>query len=99
MGPAASVGEALRPIEAATAAGELDAAVPDIELDGGAVSPVADRLAAPGVPFLFATGCGGGCDTGGHTAAPVLRKPIGPRELVVAVGILASTMQRGRRMA
>jgi hypothetical protein len=57
------------------------------------LSPVADRLAALGVPFLFATGYGTNCDTGGHTAAPVLQvlhKPFDPHGLIVAVEALVS---------
>ena len=40
------------------AAGALDAAILDVNLQGGDAVPVADRLAARGVPFLFATGYG-----------------------------------------
>jgi AmiR/NasT family two-component response regulator len=56
LGPAVSVDHPLRPVEAATADGGLSAAVLDIDLDGRHVEPVADRLAALGVPFVFATG-------------------------------------------
>jgi CheY-like chemotaxis protein len=90
VGPAASVGEALRLIETAAADGGLNAAVLDISLAGETVGPVADRLAALGVPFLFATGYGEGCDTGGHAAAPVLHKPFDLHKLVVAVETLTS---------
>ena len=98
IGPASSIGEALQLIETAMADGGLNAAVLDIKLDGGVVSPVAERLAALGVPFLFTTGYDRGCDTGGYTAAPVLHKPLGPRELVAAVEVLASVMQHERHM-
>ena len=90
LGPAASVDHAMRLVEAALADGGLSAAVLDIDLQGQAAAPVADRLAAPGVPFVFATGYGEGCDTGGHAAAPVPRKPSDPSALVVAVEALAS---------
>jgi DNA-binding response OmpR family regulator len=90
VGPVGSVGEALRLIEVAASDGGLSAAVLDIKLEGGAVKPVADTLARLHVPFLFATGYGKGCDTGGHTAAPVLDKPFNPHELVVAVEALVS---------
>ena len=90
VGPAASVGGALRLIEAAAKGGGLSAAVLDIDLQGRAVAPVADRLAVLGVPFVFATGYGEGRDTGGHAAAPVLRKPFDPHAPVVAVEALAS---------
>ena len=89
LGPVPSVGDALRLIEAATADGEISVAVLDINLDGKHVASVADRLAALGVPFLFATGYGEGCDTGGHGAAPTLRKPFDGERLVAAVEALA----------
>jgi DNA-binding response OmpR family regulator len=89
VGPAASVEEALRLIDAAESDGGLSAAVLDLNLDGEAVLPVADRLAALGVPFVFATGYDEGCDTGGHTA-PVLQKPFSPERLAIAVQALTS---------
>ncbi len=90
LGPAPSVGDALRLVEAAEADGGIDAAVLDINLQGRAVAPVADRLAALGVPFLFATGYGEGCNTGGHETAPRLHKPFDTERLIEAVEALAS---------
>jgi DNA-binding response OmpR family regulator len=90
LGPASTVDRALRLVEAVAADGGISAAVLDINLDGQRVEPVADRLAALGVPFLFATGYGEGCDTGGHGAAPILHKPFAPERLVAAVEALAS---------
>ena len=52
VGPAATVGEALRLI----AANALDGAVLDINLQGERVYAVADALATRGVPFIFTTG-------------------------------------------
>jgi DNA-binding response OmpR family regulator len=75
VGPACSVKEALRLIEGAAADGGLSAAILDINLDGEIVLPVADRLAALGVPFIFATGYSEGCNRGLHAAAPTLMKP------------------------
>ena len=91
LGPACSLGDALRLVEAAAADGGISAAVLDINLGGRHVAPLADRLAALGVPFLFATGYGGGCDTAGHGAAPVLEKPFDTGRLVAAVEVLASS--------
>ena len=91
LGPAGSVGEALRLIDAAAAEGGLSGAVLDIELDGTGVAPVADRLAALGVPFLFVTrllAMGRVVDgpmVAGHAAAPVLENPFDPHALVAAV--------------
>ena len=90
LGPACSLGDALRLVEGAAADGGVDAAVIDIDLQGERATPVADKLAALGVPFLFATGYGDGCDTGGHGAAPILRKPYCTGSLIAAVEALAS---------
>ena len=89
LGPVPSVSDALRLIEAAAADGGISAAVLDINLDGRHVAPVADRLAMLGVPFVFATGYGESCDTGGHGTAPTLPKPFGPERLIAAVEALA----------
>jgi CheY-like chemotaxis protein len=90
VGPACSVEEALGLVERVACDGGLSAAVLDINLGGAAVSPVADRLAALGVPFVFATGYGEGCRRGAHAAAPVLAKPFDPDALVAAVEGLAA---------
>ena len=90
IGPAPSVDDALRLVEAAAANGGIGAAVLDINLDWRHAGPLADRLAALGVPFLFATGYGENCDMGGHGEAPVLRKPFGAETLAAAVASLAS---------
>ncbi len=96
VGPAGSVRDALRLIEATASDGGLHAAVLDIELGGEHVSPVADRLAALGVPFLFATGCGEGADTGGHSA-PILMKPFDLDELTDSLRGLAPIAAYGCR--
>jgi DNA-binding response OmpR family regulator len=89
VGPVPTVDHALRLIDAAAADGGISVAVLDIDLNGMKVAPVADKLAALGVPFLFATGYGEGHDTGGHGAAPTLRKPFAPERLIAAVEALA----------
>jgi len=90
IGPAGSVGAALLLIEAAAAEGGLSAAVLDINPQGAAVSPVADHLAALGVPFVFVTGYSEDCDQGLHAAAPGLAKPFDPYTLVAVVRDLAA---------
>ena len=92
--PACSLGEALGLIDRSAADGGFSAAVLGINLQGTAVGPVADRLAALGVPFLFVTGYREDFDRGAH-AAPVLPKPFDPEWLVAAVGTLASPPRRG----
>jgi len=90
IGPACSVNEALKLIDQAAADGGLSAAVLDINLEGEVASPVADRLAALNVPFVFATGYGEHCDRGAHAAAPILAKPFGPDTLLTAVRTLSA---------
>jgi hypothetical protein len=53
VGPAATVADALRLVVAST---RVDGAVLDINLRGEMVYPLADVLAARGIPFVFATG-------------------------------------------
>ncbi|MFC7739480.1 hypothetical protein ACFQX4_27905 [Roseomonas sp. GCM10028921] len=91
LGPASSVAEALVLIEAAASDGGISAAVLDIALLDGRVTPVADALAAIGVPFLFATGYGTECDRCGHAGARLLLKPFGRSALVGAVAGLIAT--------
>src|SRR3954452_18857806 len=52
VGPAARVTQALAMIDAEA----IDAAVLDVNLNGQKSYPVADALAARGVPFVFSTG-------------------------------------------
>lgn len=90
IGSAITVAEALKIIENATLDGGLHAAVLDQNLVGELVTPVADRLTALGIPFLFATGYDKDHDMRGHNAAPVVRKPFNSEELVAAVEALMS---------
>lgn len=52
-----------------------DAAVLDVNLGGQPVFPLAERLAAQGVPFIFATGYGRTGIPGRWAATPVIQKP------------------------
>ena len=89
VGPAGSVDQALALIAEAEGHGGLSAAVLDMNLQGTMVTPVADKLAALGVPFVFATAHGRDCDRHGHLTAPMLHKPLDCDALVDAVGGLA----------
>ncbi|HEX5378869.1 MAG TPA: response regulator [Phenylobacterium sp.] len=64
-----------------TAHGDLDAAVLDVNLGGEKVYPVAERLAADGVPFVFSTGYGVGGIAPGFDRIPALAKPFGAKAL------------------
>ena len=68
---AARVDEALRVVEREA----LDAAVLDVSLDGQPSFPVADALAARGVPFVFATGYGASGLREDLRDRPALQKP------------------------
>ncbi len=68
----------------AVAQGALAGAVLDLNLKGKKVYPVAERLAAVGTPFLFATG-GGGRDIEGFPGCPWVGKPFQEAELLAAI--------------
>jgi CheY-like chemotaxis protein len=55
--------------------GGFDVAIIDVNLNGEQVWPVADRLAAQGVPYVLATGGHIEPPPALHASAPVLSKP------------------------
>ena len=83
VGPAYELEEAMALLDL-----PIDAAVLDANLNGRSVMPVAEALAARGVPFVFATGYG---ETGGAPGgfdAPVIRKPYDVTQVAAAVAEL-----------
>jgi DNA-binding response OmpR family regulator len=70
IGPASSVERALRKISDT----RLDAALLDVNLGPELVFPVADRLSAEGVPFIFVTGEPSTVPER-HWTRPVITKP------------------------
>jgi CheY-like chemotaxis protein len=70
--------------DAATPPPALDGAVLDVNVGGTMVFPVAERLRAAGIPFVFATGYGA-LPRRGFEDVPVLNKPIDPVLLEDAV--------------
>ena len=87
IGPVTGVDQALHLIEA----DGLDAAVLDVNLgDGDTVYPVADKLGAIGVTYLFATGDVKVADASVYRHRPRLEKPFGEAELVRALGDLVT---------
>ena len=70
--------------EAATPPPALDGAVLDVNIGGTMVFPVAERLRAAGIPFVFATGYGA-LPRKGFEEVLVLNKPIDPVLLEDAV--------------
>jgi PAS domain S-box-containing protein len=84
IGPAYELEEAMALLDR-----EIDAAVLDANLNGRSVMPVAEALAARGIPFVFATGYGeaGGAPSGFD--APIIRKPYDVTQVAAAVaGVL-----------
>jgi CheY-like chemotaxis protein len=82
IGPAATVDEALDLI----ARERPDAVVLDLNLAGEVSTPVADDLAARGIPYVIATGYGASGLPDGHKEALVLAKPYDPFELTAMLG-------------
>jgi CheY-like chemotaxis protein len=82
IGPAATVSEALALLSHTTP----DVAVLDLNLAGETSTPVADALAAGGIPFVVATGYGADGLPAAHATAIVLAKPYDPDDLTAALG-------------
>jgi CheY-like chemotaxis protein len=83
VGVAGSVAQGLDATEDADQ--RLDAAILDVNLGGEKVYPVADRLAAKGVPFMFSTGYGLAGIAPDYARIPALAKPYGPEALEQAL--------------
>ena len=77
VGPAGSVNQALAMIDAEA----IDVAVLDVNLNGEMSYPIADALAARGVPFVFVTGYDKDRMLEGYRTFPVLQKPFHRVEL------------------
>lgn len=68
---------------------EVDAAILDVDVAGQLVFPVADVLAARGIPFLFNTGHSAeDALRARYASAPICRKPTLPRQLKKALQTL-----------
>jgi PAS domain S-box-containing protein len=68
---------------------EFEAAVLDINLGDGAVYPIADVLAARGVPFVFVTGYDADSVETRFRNIPILQKPI-EREMLKKIFVVAA---------
>ena len=66
-------------------AGQFDVAILDVNVAGENIEPVADRLAARGVPFIFATGYGEAGVPLRHRGRPVVAKPFRGDQLETAI--------------
>ena len=83
---AATVDQAVTLIDAQV----LDAAMLDMNLNGKKSFPVADKLAARGVPFVFSTGYSAQDMRVGYRDRPLLKKPIQYEELVKVLTLIFS---------
>jgi len=81
IGPAGSAAEALALIERES----LDGAVLDYKMPDGTTEPVADLLAARGVPFVFATGYHPRPLAPEYADRPRLEKAFAEEELLAAI--------------
>jgi DNA-binding NtrC family response regulator len=90
VGPVPSVETAMAMIED----GPIDAAILDVNLGGEPVFPVADKLAAIRVPFIFVTGYGvPGVDKEKYPGVPIVQKPYDENALL---GIVANQLMERR---
>ena len=85
VGPAMSVAEALRLIESH----EITAAIVDVNLGKQESLPVAQRLDAAELPFVFHTGYAAKLSSKGWPQAPIIKKPAAPEKLIAAVAAVA----------
>ncbi|WP_309643579.1 HWE histidine kinase domain-containing protein [Phenylobacterium sp.] len=80
IGPAYELSEAMALLDQ-----QIDAAVLDANLNGLSVTPVAEALAARGIPFVFATGYGDSAGAPLGFDAPIIRKPYDVTQVAAAV--------------
>jgi two-component sensor histidine kinase/DNA-binding response OmpR family regulator len=85
LGPISTASEAAAKVKDS----QFEAAVLDINLGDGAVYPIADVLAARGVPFVFVTGYDADSVESRFRKIPVLQKPI-EREMLKKVFVVAA---------
>src|SRR5664279_1404543 len=89
VGPVANVNQALTKIEAES----IDVAVLDVNLNGEMSYPIADALAARGVPFVFVTGYDKDRMLDGYRTFPVLQKPFHRAELTDTLAKLLASKE------
>ena len=75
--------------------GSPDVAVLDVNLDGQEVYPIAERLKACGVPFVFTTGYGGDGLKPEWAHLPVVQKPFRADMLAKALLAVLASAQSG----
>ena len=86
VGPAHSLKAALDLV----ATSEIDGVIVDVTLGRESAYPLAEVLAARGIPFAFATGLSEAAIERGHAAVAVLVKPFGLKPFEAAVQTIVS---------
>lgn len=82
VGPASRLDKALQLAREAS----IDSAILDVNLAGQEVYPVAEALAARGIPFVFATGYGTTGLRAPYQDSPTLQKPFSQDDLQRVLG-------------
>lgn len=77
VGPAGRLPAALSLVEA----GGIDLAILDVNVAGEPIYPVADALAAKGIPLVFSTGYGSAGIDGSYRDRPIVQKPFSQSDL------------------
>ena len=86
VGPAHSLDEALEMVKTH----DIDGAIIDVLLGRQTAYPLAELLAARGIPFVFATGQSAAAIEPGHSAIAVLVKPFSANLFEAAIRAIAS---------
>jgi CheY-like chemotaxis protein len=81
VGPVATLGRALKTIEKT----DIDAALLDIRISGRDTYPIADVLAARGVPFIFVSGFTRNDLPRRYRHCAHITKPFGPNAIMAAL--------------
>ncbi len=84
VGPAMRLEAALEIVDAQP----VDFAILDINLAGKQSFPVADRLKAKGIPFMFASGYGAAGLVDPYRDAPIVQKPFEASHIAQALKVL-----------
>jgi DNA-binding response OmpR family regulator len=91
VGPVATVAGALDAIDSQT----IDAALLDVSVNGAKAYPVADRLAARGIPLVFVSGFSKRDLPRGYRRYAYVSKPFEPQEILTQLELSrASAAQR-----
>lgn len=77
VGPVARLDKALEMVQG----GAFDVAILDVNINGGEAYPIADALAARGIPFVFSTGYGKKSLREPYSDRPTLQKPFQRHDL------------------